>query len=96
MRVRYRPAAFAQLLEIIAKIESDSPHVASSFANRVDALLALTARHPDIGRKTARENVRVIPARPYPYLIFYVADPEGLTVLRIRHMARDEDWRTGR
>ncbi|MEJ0012866.1 MAG: hypothetical protein WDM94_09610 [Bauldia sp.] len=46
---------------------------------------------------TNLDEVRVMPAKPYPYLLFDDAGArDGITVLRVRHMARDDDWREGR
>jgi plasmid stabilization system protein ParE len=59
-------------------------------------LTTLISRHPAIGRRTDLADVRVFAVRPYPYLIFYREEPGGITILRVRHMARKEDWRTGR
>ena len=49
-----------------------------------------------MGRRTDIESVRVFAVKPYPYLIFYREAPDGITILRVRHMARKDDWRTGR
>ena len=77
-------------------LEEDAPEVASAFSRRVETLASLLARHPAIGRRTDLTAVRVFAVRPYPYLIFYREETDGITVLRVRHMARKEDWRTGR
>ena len=83
--------------EIAERIHQDNPRAAAAFARRVDALAALLARHPEDGRKTNLSPVRVMPLRPYPYLLFYQpAEAGGIVILRVRHMARKEDWRTGR
>jgi plasmid stabilization system protein ParE len=68
------------------------------FTERTETLASLLARHPTIGRRTDLSGVRVFAIRPYPYLLFYRSEPDdsGITVLRVRHMARKEDWRTGR
>ena len=97
MKVQYSQRALTQITEIIAAIAADDPPAAGAFARRVETLASLVARHPAIGRQTSLARVRVIPAKPYPYLVFYQPAPEGgITVLRVRHMARREDWRSGR
>lgn len=69
-----------------------------AFSRRLETLASLLARQPAIGRRTDLQCVRVFALRPYPYPMFYRIDPDdsGIIVLRIRHMARKEDWRTGR
>lgn len=97
MKARYSRRALAQIAEIERMIAADSPLVASAFVRRMETLAALLARHPEIGRRTSLAEVRVVPARRYPYLVFYTTDATGgITVLRVRHMARREDWRGGR
>ena len=98
MTVRFSRRALAQISEILAFLAEDSPQTASRFLQRTEALASLLARHPTIGRRTDLPDVRVFAIRPYPYLIFYRPEPDesGITVLRVRHMARKEDWRTGR
>ena len=96
MNVRYSRRALAQIAEIVETIAEDAPSVASAFSVRVEALASLISRHPAIGRQTNLASVRVFAARPYPYLIFYREEPDGITILRVRHMARKEDWRAGR
>ena len=96
MNVRYSRRALAQIAEIIETIGEDAPDVARAFARRAETLASLLARHPAMGRRTDIERVRVFAAKPYPYLIFYREDPGGITILRVRHMARKENWRTGR
>jgi toxin ParE1/3/4 len=97
MKVHFSRRSLAQLAEIVAGLESDNPPVARSFVRRLETLASLLSRHPQIRRSTNLAGVRVMPLRPYPYLLFYqAAGPARITVLRIRHMARNMDWRQGR
>jgi plasmid stabilization system protein ParE len=97
MKPRYTRRALGQIAEISAFLATDSPRVAARFAERVELVALLLARHPTIGRRTDLEAVRVFAVRPFSYLMFYRVEPDenGITVLRIRHMAREEDWRLG-
>jgi toxin ParE1/3/4 len=96
--VRYSRRALAQLDEILSYLATENRRVAVSLLKRINALASLIERHPAIGRPTDLRNVRVFRAAPYPYLIFYSVHEAGrhITVLRIRHTARKEDWRKGR
>jgi plasmid stabilization system protein ParE len=98
MRVRYSRRSLTQLAEILAYIAVDSPRAAAEFASRVETLVSLIGRHPAIGRPTDVPNVRVFGAKPYPYLVFYRIHGTlgSVTVLRVRHAARSENWRRGR
>ena len=98
MTVRYSARALGQIAEIVAKISIDDPGGAARFARRVESLAVLVSRHPAVGRQTSLAEIRVLPAKPFPYLVFYQPLPyaSGIVVLRVRHMARKEDWRSGR
>jgi plasmid stabilization system protein ParE len=96
MTVRYERHALSQIAEIINVLSAENPTVAAMFARRIEALASLLARHPMIGRRTDLADVRVAPTTPYPYLLFYRPAADGITVLRVRHMARNEDWHAGR
>jgi plasmid stabilization system protein ParE len=98
MRVRFSRRATAQLSEILAFVAEEDPRTADRIARRIEVLVSLLARQPKIGRPTELENVRVFRAAPNPYLVFYRINPadEHLTILRVRHTARREYWRTGR
>lgn len=98
MRIIFSRRALAQLEEILTYTANESPQAAASVATRVDSLVALLAEQPGLGRSTDIAGVRTFRIAPYPYLLFYFADAERglLTVLRIRHVARKEDWRTAR
>ena len=98
MTVRYSRRSLAQIADIIATIAVDDPPTAGAFSRRIETLATLVARHPSIGRQTNLAGVRVLPTKPYPYLFFYQANltGTGITVLRVRHMSRNDDWRSGR
>ena len=96
MTVRYSRHALAQISDIVRAIETDDPRAAAVFVGRIKRLSSLLSRHPEIGRATDLPGVRVAPTRPFPYLLFYSRAPQGITVLRVRRMARKEDWRSGR
>ena len=98
MIVRFTRRAIGQIHEISETIALDDARSSDQFAERVDRVADLAARHPAIGRPTDLHDIRVIPLRPFRYLLFYkpFADGSGIMVLRVRHMARNEDWRAGR
>ena len=98
MKVRFSRVASVQLNEILEFIAEESPRTAALVATRVETLVSLLARRPDVGRPTKIGDVKVFRAAPYPYLIFYRIDATGdhVTVIRVRHTARGDDWREGR
>jgi toxin ParE1/3/4 len=96
MKVRYSRRALRQLDEIFAHIAADNRRAEASLATRVEAPVQLIARHPMIGRPTDLDSVRVFRAAPYPYLIFYCVESDSVTILRVRHTSRAENWKEGR
>ncbi len=98
MRLRYSRRSLVQIEEIRAYVAADNPRVAGATVRRIETVAHLLARHPAIGRRTTLRNVRVFNVLPYPYLVFYKIDDEfdEVTVLRVRHMAKRENWREGR
>jgi plasmid stabilization system protein ParE len=98
MKLRFSRRSLQQIREIQDFVAADNPQAAERITRRIEILAALLAKHPSIGRPTRYRNTRVLSALPYPYLIFYTVDVPGneVTVLRVRHMARRQDWRKGR
>ena len=85
-------------LKALDRKEGVGPDGQPGLYRRIETVAQLLARHPAIGRRTSLRNVRVFIALPYPYLVFYKIDEERgeVTVLRVRHVARRENWREGR
>jgi len=97
VKVRFTAGAIRQIAEISEWIALDDPATAASVLDEVVRITGLAARHPGIGRSTQVPGLRVVPIKPYPYLIFYrPAKAGGIEVIRVRSMARKSDWRTGR
>lgn len=97
MKVRFTAGAIRQIAEIADWIARDDPPTAAALLEELARVTGLAARHPGIGRPTRIAEVRVVPIKPYPYLMFYrPAEDGGIEVIRVRSMARKRDWRTGR
>jgi toxin ParE1/3/4 len=58
----------------------------------IQAAVSLLATQPEmeIARPELADGLRSIPTRT-PYIIFYVANEEGLLVVRVLHHSRDMD-----
>lgn len=98
MRLRFSRRSLVQIEEIRAYVAVENRRVAEAIVRRIETVAHLLAHHPAIGRRTSLRNVRVFNALPYPHLVFYKFDDEHdeVTVLRVRHAARRENWREGR
>ena len=90
MILRFTIEARSDLRAIVKRIRKDSPRRAASFVGELEArcaallttplACALLPRHAEKGiRRIVHGN----------YLIFYRADPEAVTILRVVHGAMD-------
>jgi toxin ParE1/3/4 len=89
VKIVYSPRAIADIIDIADYLKARSPTGAHAVQLRIERSIALLAEFPGAGRTLAqRPQVRVMPLGRYPYLIFYTVSGEVLTVLHIRHAAR--------
>lgn len=94
MRVEYARRALSDLIEISTYYaETGNRQTGERVALRIREVVARIARFPQSGRPVSgRPNVRVMPLRRYPYLIFYRTAPDMVRIVHIRHTARQQ-WR---
>ena len=88
MKLRYTPRAIADLREVLAYIEKQSPQGARKVHARIQRLINLTLDHPHVGARTSSKRLRRLVARPYPYLIFYEVADDEIVIHGVRHSAR--------
>ncbi|MGH6836503.1 MAG: type II toxin-antitoxin system RelE/ParE family toxin [Methylocella sp.] len=88
-RILIRPRAENDLAEIWDFIAEDSQARADSFLDRIDQSFYDLAGNPNIGRARGElsPNLRSIPFGRY--VIFYLALPDGIEIVRVLHGARD-------
>ena len=97
MKVRFSPAAQADLLDIALFIAQDNPTRALTFVDELESKCDTLGGAPGIGtaRPELGAGIRVLPHGRY--LIFYREAMQGLRIERILHSARDtsgEDFET--
>lgn len=88
MKLRYTPRAERDLRAILDDIEEHSRSGARNVRRAIRSTVALIGRFPELGRRTGEADVRVIPVGRYPYLIYWIAKARTVTVIHIRHGAR--------
>jgi toxin ParE1/3/4 len=73
-------------------IAEENQVVADESLDVIQAEVSLLATQPEmeIARPELADGLRSIPTRT-PYIIFYVANEEGLLVVRVLHHSRDID-----
>jgi plasmid stabilization system protein ParE len=85
VKVRYTRRALRQMTEVLEYIEARSPSGAENVKRRLQGIIDLLADHPNSINKG---NLRRFVVIPYPYVIFYRADPTGIVIHGVRHAAR--------
>lgn len=91
MKLRYTPAALAELDNVLDHIEQYSPQGARRVKARIKAIISLLLEHPNAGQRTNLAPIRRIVATPYPYLIFYECRADEVVIIGIRHAARNPE-----
>ena len=87
--VQKLPKAYEDLLEIWDFIAADNIAAADAWIDKLDQQLFLLASHPLMGRSREElaKGIRSFPIGRY--VIFYLPETNGITVVRILHSARD-------
>ncbi|MEW6352720.1 MAG: type II toxin-antitoxin system RelE/ParE family toxin [Pseudomonadota bacterium] len=93
-RVRYTSIAEADLLELWLTIAEDNIAAAAADAalDSIHETAVLLSMQPEMGRARPElaERLQSFPTRT-PYIIFYLAESDGVVVVRVVHHARDID-----
>ena len=89
-RLSMSKPASQQIDEIHRYIAHDSNRGADNVVAALDAAFDLLTRHPKIGRRTLRKNLRMYALPDYPYLIYfqYLPRVDELRIRAVRHAAR--------
>ncbi len=89
-RVRYTQSAQTDLLEAWVFIAEDNPAAADRVLDTIERESNILLLQPLMGRARVElaANIRSWPTST-PYMLFYLADEEGITVIRVLHHARD-------
>lgn len=87
--VQKLPKAYEDLFEIWDFIAADNIAAADAWIDKLNAQFLLLASHPLIGRvrEELAKEIRSFPIGRY--VIFYLPEANGITVVRILHSARD-------
>ena len=88
MRVRWTETAFGELNEIRTYIAKENPAAAKAVVLRIEQVTARLGRFPHMGARSRGSGVRVFPALPFPYLVFYTVRGEEVIIRNIRHGSR--------
>ena len=95
MKLRYTPAALAELDAVLDHIAEHSPRGAKRVQTRLHATITLLLDHPTSGLATDAPPMRRMGVKPYPYLIFYELSDNEIVIVGVRHAARNPSTMPG-
>jgi toxin ParE1/3/4 len=89
MKLRFRPAALADLEEIYDFIAEDNPAKAGEFISHLREKCQFLAEHPLSGRARPeiRSDLRSFPVKRY--VILYRIEAESVEIVNVIHSSRD-------
>ena len=89
MKLRWSPEAADDLEEIFNYLLLHWPAYAQSTAKQIYREVQSLKRFPMTGRPTDKFGVRELVFDRLPYLCLYLVELDAITLLHIRHAARD-------
>ncbi len=94
MKIAYTREGLRDVVTVFQYILQQSPQGAENVLDRVEAILALLAEHPQSGRVVSPRGLRRYEVTPYPYAIFYRLRSGQVVIHGLRHTARRvKTWR---
>lgn len=88
MKVRLTKAAIRDLREALAYIAADNPKAAAQTGLRLDKAIALIAERPNIGRRSAGQDIYEWSVPGLPYVIPYRISDDTIEIIRVYHTSR--------
>jgi plasmid stabilization system protein ParE len=89
-KITYTNAARADLMEAWMFVAEESLYAADKLLDAIEESITFLAQQPLMGRgrPELRANLRSWPTTT-PYILFYVPESDGLTLIRVLHHAQD-------
>ena len=91
MRIRWTPAAAADLQHLSDYLKDHHPHYQEPTLRKVFAAVQSLKEWPHRGRPGREEGTRELLFPPLPYIAVYRVQEQNIEVLRIYHGAQDRD-----
>ena len=91
MKVRYTATALEEIEDILTFIARDNSSAALRVSGTILATVDRVAEFPHTAVEADVSGVRVAPALPYRYLIFFSIAGDVLIVRNVRHSARQRE-----
>lgn len=91
MKVRYTATALEEVEDILTFIARDNSSAALRVSVTILATIDRVAEFPHTAVESDVPGVRVAPALPYRYLVFFTIADDLLIVRNVRHSARRQE-----
>ena len=88
MRIRWTPAAVADLQNISDYLKEHHPHYRQPTMRKLYETIGSLKQWPGRGRPGPEEGTRELLFPPLPYVAVYRVNEESIEVLRIHHAAQ--------
>ncbi len=88
MKVSYTPRARTDLARIHDWLSERSIQAAPAVIAAIRDTARLIGDYPGIGRPTDIEGVKLLPVVRYPYLVYYMTEPDEVVIVHVRHGSR--------
>ena len=89
MRIRWTPAAAADLQQVSDYLKAHHPHFRQPTMHKVYAAIQSLKAWPNRGRLGREEGTRELLFPPLPYIAVYRVKEQSIEVLRIYHGLQD-------
>ena len=89
IRLRWSPAAAADLEEIAKYLHTHHPSLAATTIHRLYAAAKSLKKNPEMGRVGKVMGTRELVLAPLPYLLVYSVGDAAINILRYLHTSRD-------
>ena len=83
--------ARGNLRDIRDFVPLDKPDAAARLAVRIVSVAEVLRLHPRLGRPSAEPGTRELVIGGTPYVVFYRADKQRITILKVLHGARQRN-----
>ena len=94
LKVVFRRAARAEFDAAALRYDMQRPGLGAQFVSEVSRAVDLAAAHPE-RFSIKHSDIRCVPARRFPYSVFYRVESERIVVLAVFHARRDPMiWRS--
>jgi plasmid stabilization system protein ParE len=89
--VRWSESSLSDIDDIFSYIHEHNRTAAAAVVERIKAVASLLQDFPEAGHLTDEPGVRMFPTVRYPYLVFYIVNPDDaeIVILHVRHGAQE-------